>query len=214
MCQDNESTVNDVVLSVLPIHHIYCFTCDIMLTLRYGNILCFNDSMMRIPQNLKLFKPTVILLVPMIAETLYKMIKNVSVSEPDTPINEIAKRLFGGRLETIFSGGAYLRPELQKNYIDIGINIQQGYGMTECSPRIATGCKFDKQCTNDVGKIVNGCQVKIIDGEIMVKSKSVMAGYYKDPQTTAETLTADGWLHTGDLGYIDENNRLFLTGRK
>lgn len=214
MCQDNESTVDDVVLSVLPIHHIYCFTCDILLTLRYGNILCFNDSMMRIPQNLKLFKPTVILLVPMIAETLYKMIKNVSVSEPDTPINEIAKRLFGGRLETIFSGGAYLRPELQKNYINIGINIQQGYGMTECSPRIATGCKFDKQCTNDVGKIVNGCQVKIVDGEIMVKSKSVMAGYYKDPQTTAETLTADGWLHTGDLGYIDENNRLFLTGRK
>lgn len=214
MCQDNESTVDDVVLSVLPVHHIYCFTCDILLTLRYGNILCFNDSMMRIPQNLKLFKPTVILLVPMIAETLYKMIKNVSVSKPDTHINEIAKRLFGGRLETIFSGGAYLRPELQKNYIDIGINIQQGYGMTECSPRIATGCKFDKQCTNDVGKIVNGCQVKIIDGEIMVKSKSVMAGYYKDPQTTAETLTADGWLHTGDLGYIDENNRLFLTGRK
>lgn len=214
MCQDDESTPEDVVMSVLPIHHIYCFTCDILLSMRYGNQLCFNDSMMRIPQNLKLFKPTVILLVPMIAETLYKMVKNISASEPDTPVKEIAERVFGGRLNTIYSGGAYLRPELQKAYIDMGIAMAQGYGMTECSPRISTGNKYDTECAGDVGIIVNGCQVKTVDGEIMVKSPSVMAGYYKDEQATAEALTSDGWLHTGDLGYADDRNRLFLTGRK
>lgn len=214
MCQDNESTVDDVLMSVLPIHHIYCFTCDILLTLRYGNMLCFNDSMMRIPQNLRLFKPTVILLVPMIAETLYKMIKNASLSTPDVPMSEIAKKLFGGRLKVIYSGGAYLRPELQKNYLDMGIFIAQGYGMTECAPRISTGSKLNISCDGDVGTIVNGCQVKIVDGEITVKSNSVMAGYYKDPENTAEAITTDGWLRTGDLGYVDEKNRLFLTGRK
>lgn len=214
MCQDNESTPDDVVMSVLPIHHIYCFTCDILLSLRYGNELCLNDSMMRIPQNLKLYRPTVILLVPMIAETLYKMVKNISASEPDTPVSEIAERVFGGRLKTIYSGGAYLRPELQRAYIDMGIAMAQGYGMTECSPRISTGDKYDTECAGDVGIIVNGCQVKTVDGEIMVKSPSVMAGYYKDEQATAEALTPDGWLHTGDLGYVGDNNRLFLTGRK
>ncbi|MBO5105245.1 MAG: AMP-binding protein, partial [Ruminococcus sp.] len=86
--------------------------------------------------------------------------------------------------------------------------------MTECSPRISTGDRFDTECAGDVGIIVNGCQVKTVDGEIMVKSPSVMAGYYKDEQATAEALTPDGWLHTGDLGYVGDNNRLFLTGRK
>lgn len=213
MCQDDESEPDNVIMSVLPIHHIYCFTCDILLALRYGNNLCFNDSMMRIPQNLKLFKPHVVLLVPMIAETLYKAIKNTMERFPEKSAKEIADEYFGGRLRTIFSGGAYLRPELQRAYIDMGIQMAQGYGMTECSPRISTGDRFDTECKGDVGVIVNGCQVKTIDGEIVVKSPSVMAGYYKDEQATAEALTPDGWLHTGDLGYAD-GNRLYLTGRK
>ncbi|MDE6035938.1 MAG: AMP-binding protein [Ruminococcus sp.] len=213
MCQDNESEPDNVVMSVLPIHHIYCFTCDILLAMRYGNNLCFNDSMMRIPQNLKLFKPHVVLLVPMIAETLYKAVKNIAERNPEKTIKEIADEFFGGRLRTIFSGGAYLRPELQRAYIDMGIQMAQGYGMTECSPRISTGDRFDTECKGDVGVIVNGCQVKTVDGEIVIKSPSVMAGYYKDEQATAEALTPDGWLHTGDLGYAD-GNRLYLTGRK
>jgi len=213
MCQDNESTMDDVVLSILPIHHIYCFTCDILCTLRYGNQLCINDSMMRIGQNLKLFRPTIILIVPMIAETIYKQIKSISEANPGTSKKEIAKKVFGDRLTTIYSGGAYLRPELQKAYHEMGYQMGQGYGMTECSPRITTGDRFDKDCAGDVGVIVNGCQVKIQDGEIIVKSPSVMAGYYKDEEETAKAFTPDGWLKTGDLGYID-GNKLFITGRK
>lgn len=214
MCQDNESSPEDVVLSILPIHHIYCFTCDILCSLRYGTQLCFNDSMLHIPQNLKLFQPTIILLVPMIAETIYKQIKAASAAKPEIPIQAIGQGVFGGRLKIIYSGGAYLRPELQRAYLDMGIQMAQGYGMTECSPRISTGNLLDTECAGDVGVIVNGCQVKIEAGEIMVKSPSVMAGYYQDPVATGEALTPDGWLHTGDLGYVDEKNRIFITGRK
>lgn len=214
MCQDNESTPDDTVLSVLPIHHIYCFTCDVLLSLRYGSTLCFNDSMMHIPQNLKRFSPTIMLIVPMIAETMYKQIKAAAAARPEIPIAMIAQSVFGGRLKTIYSGGAYLRPELQKAYIDMGFNMAQGYGMTECSPRISTADPADKECAGDVGVIVNGCTVKTVDGEILVKSPSVMAGYYKDEAETAEALTPDGWLKTGDLGYVDERNRIFITGRK
>lgn len=214
MCQDNEATSEDVMLSVLPIHHIYCFTCDVLISLRYGITLCFNDSLMHIPQNLKRFAPTAILIVPMIAETMYKQIKAAAAQNPNVPIAAIAQNVFGGRLKTIYSGGAYLRPELQKAYMDMGFIMAQGYGMTECAPRISTADPNDKSCAGDVGVIVNGCTVKIEDGEILVKSPSVMAGYYKDEEATAEALTPDGWLRTGDLGYVDEKNRIFITGRK
>ena len=211
-CRDDESTPDDVLLTVLPIHHVYCFTCDILLSLRYGTTVCVNDSMLRIAQNLKKFQPTIILLVPMIAATIYKQIKNAAAAKPDVPIKAIADAVFGGRLKGIYSGGAYLAPELIEGYTEFGIPIAQGYGMTECSPRISS-IKFDEGSFGDVGIVVNGCEVKIIDGEIVVKSPSVMQGYYKDQAATDEVLTKDGWLHTGDLGYV-ENNRIYITGRK
>ncbi len=214
MCQDNESTPEDSLLSVLPIHHCYCFSCDILLSLRYGTTVCVNDSMMRIAQNLKLFQPTFILLVPMIAETIYKQIMAAAKAK-ELPPKVIAQAFFGGKIKGIYSGGAYLAPELVNGYLDMGIPIAQGYGMTECSPRIATAMFNDISTAGDVGKIVNGCTVKIVDGEITIKSGSVMKGYYQMPEATAEALDNDGWLHTGDLGYVDETtNRLFITGRK
>lgn len=214
MCQDDEATTEDVIMSVLPIHHIYCFTCDILCSLRYGTELCLNDSMLHIGQNLKLFRPTMVLFVPMIAETIYKQIKSAAAANPALTEKQIAAGVFGGRLTTVYSGGAYLRPELQKAYIDMGFHMAQGYGMTECSPRISTADKYDTECAGDVGIIVNGAEVKTEDGELMVKSQSVMAGYYKDEEETKKALTPDGWLRTGDLGYVDEKNRIFITGRK
>ena len=91
--------------------------------------------------------------------------------------------------------------------------MSQGYGMTETSPRISTGNLDNDSTLGDVGKIVNGCEVKIVDGEIWAKSPSVMMGYYKNPEATNEILTPDGWIRTGDLGYV-EDNRIFITGRK
>lgn len=213
MCEEDDGKPDDVLLSVLPIHHIYCFTCDILLSLRSGLTVCVNDSMMHIAQNLKFFKPTLILLVPMIAETIYKKIKSAVDADPSLDINEVAKSVFGGNLRGIFSGGAYLNPKLAEAYRGFGIPIAQGYGMTECSPRISTGHLADTN-SGSIGTIVNGCQVKIVDGEIWAKSPSVMAGYYKNPEATAEALTEDGWLRTGDLGYVDNTNHLYITGRK
>ncbi|MDE7233890.1 MAG: AMP-binding protein [Ruminiclostridium sp.] len=212
MCCDNEASPEDVLLTVLPIHHVYCFTCDILLSLRYGTCVCVNDSLMKVAQNLKLFRPTIILLVPMIVSTIYKQIKSASKSMPLIPMKVIAKKAFGGRLKTIYSGGAYLNPELITAYEKLGITIAQGYGMTECSPRITTG-DLTRKSVGDVGSIVKGCEVRIVDGEITVRSGSVMQGYYKDEKSTAETIR-DGWLYTGDLGYADDENRLFITGRK
>lgn len=212
MCCDNESTTQDVLLTVLPIHHVYCFTCDILLSLRYGSCVCVNDSLMKVGQNLKLFAPTIILLVPMIISTIYKQIKSASKSMPLIPLKLIAKKAFGGRLKTMYSGGAYLNPELITAYEKLGIKITQGYGMTECSPRITSG-DLTRKSAGDVGTVVKGCQVRIVDGEITVKSPSVMQGYYKDEAETAKTLK-DGWLYTGDLGYVDDEKRLFITGRK
>ncbi len=209
--RDNESEPDDVTLTVLPIHHVYCFTCDILLAFRYGFTICVNDSMMRIAMNLKLFQPTVILLVPMIAETILKQIKAAAAAKPEIPAPMIAQAVFGGRLKGIYSGGAYLAPEIVEEYAKLGIPMTQGYGMTECAPRISNSILGEKNY-GDVGTIVNRCEVKIEDGEICVKSPSVMQGYYKDPEETAKTII-DGWLHTGDLGYV-ENNRVFITGRK
>lgn len=211
-CADNESDSEQVLLSVLPIHHVYCWTCDFLLSLRYGTTVCINDSMMRIAVNLKLFQPTMILVVPMIAQTLYKQIMNAAKAK-NLPPQAVAQAVFGGRLKCIYSGGAYLAPEVQKGYLDLGIPICQGYGMTECSPRISTANFNNISTAGDVGEVVNGCTVEIRDGEIVVKSPSVMQGYYKYPEATAEALDEDGWLHTGDLGYV-ENNRIFITGRK
>lgn len=213
MCQDGESSTEDVTMTILPIHHVYCFTCDILLGLRYGTTVCVNDSMMRISQNLKLFQPTTLLLVPMIADTIYKKIKAAAAVKPDVSLAEIGSGVFGERLKRIYSGGAYLNPELLKAYREMGYIICQGYGMTECSPRISTG-KDDDTNIGDVGTLVNGCTVRIVDGEIWAKSPSVMMGYYNNKEATAEILTEDGWLRTGDLGYVDEKNRVYITGRR
>lgn len=211
-CRDGEATPEDSILTVLPIHHVYCYTCDILLALRYGTTICVNDSMMRIAQNMKLFRPTTMLLVPMIIATIYKQIKAAAAANPQIPVQALASGVFGGRLKGIYSGGAYLDPQLIKAYAELGVTLAQGYGMTECSPRISS-IKFDEGSFGDVGIIVNGCEVKTEDGELLVKSPSVMKGYYKDPEATAEAITPDGWLRTGDLGYV-EDNRIYITGRK
>ena len=129
-------------------------------------------------------------------------------------MDEIKKEVFGSRLRRVSCGGGYLTPELARNYMDLGILIGQGYGMSECSPVISSAAWDRPDKIASVGRIVDRCEVRIVDGEIQVKSPSVMMGYYKDPENTAEAITEDGWLRTGDIGYVDEENFLYLTGRK
>lgn len=211
-CLEMNINPESVILSVLPIHHAYCFTCDILLGIFLGITVCFNDSIMRIAKNLSVFKPTIMLLVPMIIESLAFKLNELAKENPQAPKPVLAQMVFGGNLTTIFSGGAYLNPKLVDVYSEFGIELLQGYGMTESSPRIACNMHgYSKK--ESIGAVVPGCEVKILDGEICAKSDSVMLGYYKNPTATSETLI-DGWLHTGDLGYLDEDNFLYITGRK
>ena len=209
-CPDDK--YHDVkLLSVLPIHHVYCLTMDILHSLWSGVTVCVNDSLMHIPRNLKMFEPDYCTVVPMIAATILGKMQQAAKKIPDK--KAIGAATFGTNLKALYSGGAYLSPDIIAGYREFGIDISQGYGMTECSPRICTGV-INCLKPDSVGKIVDGCEVKIVDGEIWVKSPSVMKGYYNDPEETKNSLTPDGWLMTGDLGHKDDDGYLYITGRK
>ena len=209
-CEPDQSYHGNKRLTVLPVHHVFCFTCDVLCSLWYGRTLCVNDSLMRILKNLKIFKPTDATFVPMIAASILKRMQQMAEKQPDKLA--VGKEVFGEDFSVIYSGGAYLSPDIIRGFKQFGIEIAQGYGMTECSPRICTGVKYSPQ-PESVGRVVPGCEVKIVDSEIWVKSPSVMMGYYKNPEETANALTDDGWLRTGDLGYLNDGY-LYITGRR
>ena len=204
---------DEVCLNVLPVHHVFCIHGDFLLTLKDGNVICLNQDMMKLGSHLQLFQPTTIAMVPMIAKSLYNKIAILQKQYPDKDITEIKTWVFGKQIRKIACGGGYLAPDLAAHYREMGILIGQGYGMTECSPKISAADFSRPDKAASVGKIVGGCEVRILNGEIQVKSLSVMMGYYKDSEETAKSLTEDGWLRTGDMGYFDEEGFLFFTGR-
>lgn len=209
VCLDMKIPAGTVSMTLLPIHHAYCFTMDILKGIYIGLVICINDSIMHVSKNMKLFKPEIMLLVPMVIESVLKKLKE---STGILPKKLVAKAAFGGNLKTICSGGAYLPPEMVDAFADYGITILQGYGMTECSPLISTNLAWESK-PGSVGKLIPNCEAKTVDGEIWVRGSSVMLGYYKMPEETQEALK-DGWLCTGDLGYIDEDSFVYITGRK
>ncbi len=210
---DTDHPEREVYLNVLPIHHVFCINGDVLIVIRYGGTLCLNRDMAKLAAHIQLFQPSAIRMVPMIAKTLYNRIAIMS-RQTGQPVGKVRSQVLGKQLHKIISGGGYLAPDLAENYRSLGISIAQGYGMSECSPKISSPDWNRPDKVASVGRIVDGCQVRIVEGEIQVKSPSVMMGYYKEPDKTAEVMTADGWLCTGDLGYVDEEGFLYLTGRK
>ena len=128
-------------------------------------------------------------------------------------VAQLRDKVFGSRLTGIYAGGAHLPEELVHKYKEAKILICQGYGMTECSPTISTPDPSRPDKAYTAGRIAKRCQTRIVNGELQVKSPSVMMGYCNDPEKTAEVITEDGWLRTGDLGYVDSENFLHITGR-
>lgn len=208
-CLDMRIPKGTVSMSLLPINHVYCLTMDIIKGLYIGVIICINDSIMHVQKNMKLFQPEIVLLVPLVIESIYHKLQEAGGIMPK---KMVAKMAFGGKLRTIVSGGAYLDPEYVDKFAEYGITILQGYGMTECSPVISTNLEWDNK-KGSVGKLMPNCEAKIVDEEIWIRGSSVMQGYYEMPEETAETLV-DGWLKTGDLGYVDDDGFLFITGRR
>ncbi len=201
-----------VSLSVLPMHHVYCFSGDCIRNLRDGVTVCLNGDLRNLNANLKTFEPNVMRVVPLIAQSLLQRVRNL-VSRKKNPMSleEAKESVFGKNMVWLISGGAYLNPELVESYNAIGIYLRQGYGMTEAGCRISVP---DETVSFDsVGRVIDICDVRTQNGEIQVKTPSVMIGYYKQPEETEKMFTPDGWLRTGDIGYVTEDRQLFITGR-
>ena len=236
LVEDIRST--DTNIAFLPFHHIFGSTC-MMLMLANGTKTAFPDGLRYIKQNLKEYKVTVFVGVPVLIEAIYKAIMKEIDKQGKTKMIKIAtnisnfllkchidirRKIFkpildelGGELRQLVSGGAPADPYYVKGFNDLGIIEVQGYGLSETSPVIcAENFKLIK--SGSVGIPMHGNTIEIVNkdengiGEVRVKGPNVMLGYYEMPELTNEVLK-DGWFYTGDLGYFDKDGVLFLTGR-
>lgn len=226
---------NDSTLALLPFHHTFQATINCVL-FHVGGWLAFCDGLKYIQQNLCEYKPTVLVSVPLILENIHKkMVKNIEKQGKTKLVNTMKKltnlapglkrKIFkdiheaiGGNIRLIVYGAAAMDPALTKSLDGFGLRTIQGFGLTETSPVICVeNDKYRK--IGSCGKVLPSQEIKIDNpdehgiGEILSKGSNVMLGYYKNNEATEEAL-AGGWFHTGDLGYIDEEGFVFITGRK
>ena len=235
--EDIRST--DSNLAFLPMHHIFGSTCLIVM-LACGARTSFPDGLRYVAQNLKEYEVSVFVGVPLLVEAIYnkvvkeidkqgktKLIKNaIRVSNFLLKFHiDVRRKLFkqlidqlGGKMRFVISGGAPLDPKIQKGFIDLGINLAQGYGLTETSPVIAAENMY-KSRTGSIGVPMENVTVEIVNkddngiGELRAKGPNLMLGYYENEEETNKVLK-DGWFYTGDLGYIDKDGFIFITGRQ
>lgn len=203
---------NWVRLTNLPLFHIFCLSNDLLFGLVWQGTSAINDSMMHFFQNMKRFKPHTILTVPMIGTAILKTLDRTAAAHPEMDKKAIGAEVTGGRIESIICGGAKMDANVLNRLDEYGVYANQGYGITECSSRIS-GDNLKKPSAS-VGKPLPCIEVKIENGEIVVKGDTVSPGYYNNEAATKESFSEDGWFHTGDLGYIDEAGYLYITGRK
>lgn len=232
-------TDKDVNIAFLPFHHIFGSTAMIVM-LACGVKTVFTDGLRYIQSNLKEYKVTLFVGVPLLVDKMYENIEKEIAKQGKTRIIEIAKvvsnfllkfridirrKLFkqvidglGGEMRFVISGGAPLDRKTAKGFNDLGIHMVQGYGLTETSPVIAAENDF-KMKLGSIGVPMKDTLVEIVNkdekgvGELRVKGPNVMLGYYENEEETKKVLK-DGWFYTGDLGYIDKDGFLFITGRK
>ena len=203
---------DDVSFSVLPMHHVFCYACDVLKTLYDGGCLCLNGSLSELYKNILIFQPTIMRIVPALCKSILVKIKITARNNPGLTKREAAEKVVGKNFRRMIAGSAFLSPAIIDEFEEYGITARQGYGMSECSPRITTS-DFSETHKYSNGRLIGIDEVRCVDGEIQVKGPSVMKGYYKMPEETAEAFTEDGYLHTGDLGYIRDGH-VFLVGRR
>jgi len=202
---------SDIAFSYLPGCHVAERISGIYNRLYNGSAAYFVDDLSRLYEYMLEVKPTVFASLPRFFEKIHASIVAKHGTENIDP--QIVKDAFGGNIRLLTSGGAPLPAEIAQFFADAGVPILQAYGLTEnicVAFNRADDLKF-----GTVGKPMPMCEVKIADdGEILVKSPMMFSGYYKDPEKTAEMFTDNGWLKTGDLGELDEDGFLKITGRK
>lgn len=199
----------DLRLSWLPLSHIFARTCDLYTWLATGCQLALVDGPATLLADCELLRPTLMNGVPYFFEKVQRALVERGYGDTLGAL----KVALGGRLRAGCSGGAPLPDHVADFYERHGVLLLQGYGLTETSPVIST-CTEQQRKLGTVGRPIPGVEVRIAaDGEILTRGPHVMLGYWNKPQATAETIR-DGWLHTGDVGQIDADGFLRITGRK
>ena len=242
-CKIAYVTPEDRTLSLLPIHHTFESTMGMSLILYRGASAAFCEGLKYVNKNLVEAKATVLIGVPLIFESIYdkiwkqaektgkakalktaiklnKTLKSMGIDGSKKLFKSVHEK-FGGKLRMLITGAAGIDPNVLRGYEELGFRMLQGYGLTECSPLVSGTPDFTNtyKKAGSVGPAVSTGEIKIIDkdedgiGEIIFKGPNVMLGYYKLPEKTAEVLK-DGWFHTGDLGFLDDEGWLYITGRK
>lgn len=209
----------DSSLLVLPLHHSFAFTASVLTTLIQGCSIAINHSLKTLQSDIIKYKPRNLIMVPLFIETLYKQIKGAAGKNNDKEnLSKIAKHVFGDNLAIIVSGGAPIDKKYIIGFKEFGILVLEGYGITECSPIISVN-RNQYYNVGSVGQVIPTCKVKILNpdesghGEICVNGDIVMIGYYNNELATEEAFE-DEWFKTGDIGYLDKDGFLFISGRK
>lgn len=230
-------TTKDKFLSFLPLHHTFESTTTFLFGTSCGITIAICDGLKYIQKNLVEYHVTGFVCVPLMLEIMYKKILKTIKDKNKLTVVNIARFIFrhanietkrkvfkeiidnlGGKLRTIIAGGAPMDKETIKGYNDFGFDVHQGYGLTETAPVLAGENSFNKK-TGSVGFPLPTIEIKIDNpdssgiGEIIAKTPAIMLGYYNNEEATKESIKND-YFYTGDLGYIDKDGFLFVTGRK
>ena len=231
---------DDTLLSFLPLHHTFECTAGFLYAISVGAKIAFCDGIRHMVDNMKEYEVSAMISVPALYESIYKRVwKQIEQGKREKQVKvalkaseallkvgvDMRKQLFkqihetfGGHVRFLVSGAAGIDPKVAKGFNDFGIIMYQGYGLTETSPVVSVeNMEFSRN--GSVGKPMKKNEVKIDEpdadgiGEILVKGPNVMLGYYKNDEETKKVLS-HGWFKTGDLGRVDEDGFLYITGRK
>ena len=231
----------DVMLSFLPLHHTFECTVGFLYPISIGCTIVFSKGVRHIADELKEYKITAMICVPIVFEKMYqKVLKSIEAKGKTKTVEkgrkisnallkvgiDVRKKIFkeihenlGGNIKLLVAGGAALDPTVEKGFYELGFNLMQGYGLTETSPVVAAEIPKRRRI-GSIGKKFDSVEVKINEpneeqiGELMVKGPSVMLGYYDNEEANKEAFTDNGWFATGDLAKIDKDGYIFIQGRK
>lgn len=242
-CKIAYVTPEDRTLSILPIHHTFESTMGMSLVLYRGASIAFYEGLKYVAKNLAEAKATILIGVPLIFESMYSKIwkqaektgkkkaleTGIKINRKLRSLNiDMSRKIFktiydtfGGKLRMIITGAAGIDPAVSRGYQDMGFTVLQGYGLTETAPLVSGSPDFGNtyKKAGSSGLCVASGEIRIHEpdedgiGEILFQGPNLMLGYYKRPDLTAECIV-DGWFHTGDLGFIDREGWLYITGRK
>lgn len=226
--------IGERTFTSLPFYHTYGLTCSVLSMLIPGSHLHINGNLKTVMRDLQLSKANTLLTVPLMLEMIHsrlwrnaeesgsadklktlfsiaKLLRSIGIRKTGKTLDGIREKCFGS-IDLIICGGAHMSQEIMEQFQCMGVTVLQGYGITECGPLVSVN-RNEANKLGSVGQITANCEVMLDNGEILVRGKNLMSGYYNAPEMTGEAMR-NGWFCTGDLGEIDKDGFLYITGRK